>query len=463
MAPPEVPEVEPSNSKSRVLVIDDEPDIRELLSVTLSRMDVDCITAESVQQARTLLSKQRFDLCLTDMRLPDGNGIDLVRHTQKLQPEMPVAVITAYGNVDSAVEALKAGAFDFVSKPVHLDDLRQLVTSAIKVSRQTPSDRRSRDKLLGDSESMRAVRGLLVKLARSQAPVYIRGESGTGKELVAQLIHEKSARASSAFVAINCGAIPPELMESEFFGHKKGSFTGAVADKPGLFQAAHEGTLFLDEIAELPKAMQVKLLRAIQEKAVRPVGEQKEIHVNVRILSASQVDLAELVEADSFRRDLFYRINVIELLLPPLRNRLEDIPGLTEHFLGRLKPPSGDLPGLTDQAMQKLKRHDFPGNVRELENILERALALCEGDHIDHTDLDLPDSQRAPLPAEASQVAVETGFVPGSVPLEDYLEGIEKKAFTDALSRTQGNKTEAARLLGMSFRSFRYKLSKYGL
>jgi len=445
----------PDEHLSNVLVVDDEPDIRELLSLTLERMELGCETAESLEQAADLLTTKRFDLCLTDMRLPDGNGIELVRQIQENYPDIPVAVITAYGNVDSAVEALKAGAFDFVSKPVQLEDLRALVSSALKVVRQDPQDRRSRNQLLGDSKPMRRVRGMIAKLARSQAPVYIRGESGTGKEMVARLIHEKGPRGDFPFIAINCGAIPPELMESEFFGHKKGSFTGAVADKPGLFQAAHEGTLFLDEVAELPKTMQVKLLRAIQEKAVRPVGAQEEIGINVRVLSASQVDLSRLVAEGLVRSDFYYRINVIELILPPLRKRAEDIPLLTDHFLARLN--KGDInTSLTESAYKKLKSYTFPGNVRELENILERALALSDTEVVDADDVDLPDSKQAGS-------GMDTGFYPGAEPLDAYLERIERKALAEALAQSNDNKTEAAKLLGLTFRAFRYKLAKFGL
>jgi two-component system response regulator PilR (NtrC family) len=439
-----------------VLVVDDEPDIRELLSLTLERMDLGCETADSLEQAADLLTSRKFDLCLTDMRLPDGNGIELVRQIQENYPDIPVAVITAYGNVDSAVEALKAGAFDFVSKPVQLEDLRTLVSSALRVVQQEPQDRRSRDRLLGDSKPMCRVRGMITKVARSQAPVYIRGESGTGKELVARLVHEKGPRAERPFIAVNCGAIPPELMESEFFGHKKGSFTGAVADKPGLFQAANEGTLFLDEVAELPKTMQVKLLRAIQEKAVRPVGAQEEIGINVRILSASQVDLARLVAEGIFRSDFYYRINVIELILPPLRERVEDIPVLTDFFLSRLAGGTGAA-RLTGGAYRKLKRYTFPGNVRELENILERAIALSDAETVDADDIDLPE-----LGGETG-TAPDAGFYPGAEPLDAYLERIERKALIDALAQANDNKTEAAKLLGMTFRAFRYKLTKFGL
>ncbi len=438
-----------------VLIVDDEPDICDLLGLTLSRMDLGSTSVGTIAQARDVLGDRRFGLCLTDMRLPDGNGIDLVRYIQEHHPQLPVAVITAYGNIESAVEALKAGAFDFVSKPVKLDDLRELVNTALKLSGPEQPSRRSRYALLGDSKVMRNIRGMIVKVARSQAPVYIRGESGTGKELVARLIHEKSPRAEGPFVAVNCGAIPAELMESEFFGHKKGSFTGAVADKPGLFQAAHNGTLFLDEVAELPTEMQVKLLRAIQEKAVRPVGEQREVPINVRILSASQVDLGELVANGRFRRDFFYRINVIEMRLPSLRERTEDIPELANHFLARLSLRGGRSFTLSEDAYQALKRYPFPGNVRELENILERSLALCEGETIGTEDLALPEHEPGP--------ARDERFVPGTEPLEQFLERVERDALIEALERSHYNKTAAAKLLGMTFRSFRYKLDKHGI
>jgi len=435
-----------------VLIVDDEPDIRELLAVTLQRMQLATDAAGTLREARDTLANKHFDLCLTDMRLPDGNGIDLVRHIQEHHYDLPVAVITAFGNVDSAVEALKAGAFDFVSKPVQLEDLRELVAGALKLSRR--QSRRSRYTLLGDSQAMRGIRAMIVKLARTQAPVYIRGDSGTGKELVARLIHEKSARGDGPFIAVNCGAIPSELMESEFFGHRKGAFTGAVADKPGLFQAAQNGTLFLDEVAELPSHMQVKLLRVIQEKAVRPVGEQKESPVNVRILSASQQDLRDLVARNQFRQDLYYRLNVIELAVPSLHDRLEDIPELANHFLSRLSAGSETVPTLSESAYQALKNYSFPGNVRELENILERALALCDGATINKDDLGLPDA----VPGKAA-----ASYLPGDRPLADYLEDVEREALKAALEKTGHNKTAAAELLGMSFRSLRYKLAKYGL
>lgn len=442
--------------QQKVLIVDDEPDIRELLAMSLSQMNLDSDAVGTLSQARESIAQEPFDLCLTDMRLPDGDGIDLVRHIQHTRPELPVAIITAYGNVDTAVEALKAGAYDFVSKPLKLEELRNLVSSVLKLSRKT-GERRSRNVLLGESEPMRRIRGMVVKLARSQAPVYIRGESGTGKELVARLIHEKSARSDGPFVPINCGAVPTELMESEFFGHVKGSFTGANVDKPGLFQAAEGGTLFLDEVAELPLAMQVKLLRAIQEKSVRPVGAQREVPVNVRLLSASQQPLLKEVEAGRFRQDLYYRIHVIEIFVPPLRQRTGDLPLLIDHLLAQLGEKL-DRSIAADHGVYKLlNTYPFPGNVRELENILERASALSESDTITARDVDfLPTVDDTP----AGGVR---GYVPGEEPLEDHLARIEKQALSEALDRAAHNKTAAAKLLGMSFRSFRYKLDKYGL
>ncbi len=443
-----------NKSSQQVLVIDDEPDIRELLSMTLARMDLATKEAGTVKEAKHLLREEKFDLCLTDMRLPDGSGIDLVRFAQEKYPHLPIAVITAYGNVESAVESLKAGAFDFVSKPVQLDDLRNLVAAALKAaSPALDKELRQRHMLIGDSPAMQAIRGKIGKLARSQAPIYISGDSGTGKELVARLIHDQSARSEAPFVPVNCGAIPSELMESEFFGHKKGSFTGATADKPGLFQAADGGTLFLDEVAELPTHMQVKLLRAIQEKAVRPVGAQSEVPINARFLSATQRDLSGLVAKGKFREDLYYRINVIELRVPSLRERFGDIPLLVEHFLRRLNE-DGPCYVLTQDAYAALNAHAFPGNVRELENILQRAVALSDSDTIDADDLGLSQSSRG---------SARSGFVPGDEPLEGYLARIEKQALIDALTRTSQNKTAAAKLLGMSFRSLRYKLDKFGI
>ena len=441
------------------LIVDDEPDIRELLELTLGRMSIDTLAAADVSSAKSLLQQHRFDMCLTDMKLPDGDGIELVEYAQQRFPDLPIAVITAHGSMEHAIKALKAGAFDFVSKPVDLHNLRTLVSTAIKTTKSFPTvDRRTRDELIGDSPAMQATRSTIAKVARSQAPVYISGESGTGKELVARLIHKKGPRAKEAFVPVNCGAIPNELMESEFFGHKKGSFTGALADKPGLFQAAHQGTLFFDEVADLPLHMQVKLLRAIQEKAVRPVGSSEEIHVDVRILSATHKDLAKLVAEGKFRQDLFYRINVIEVRVPSLRERSEDIQQLTQQILSKFGG-EGEHPELDPEALNALKAYPFPGNVRELENILERASALCENNRIKPQDLRLPSNGGTDAPvAPDPLIDIDKGIC-----LEEQLYTIEKNAILQALARTRQNKTAAAKLLGMSFRSLRYRLKKLNL
>ena len=445
------------------LIVDDEPDIRELLELTLGRMDINTRSAANLEEAHSLLASEKFDICLTDMRLPDGNGIDLVRHIQQLDINLPTAVITAYGSMETAVDALKAGAFDFVSKPVDLTVLRNLINSVLKLSDSAhPRDRRSRDTLLGESQVMRNIRSTIAKLSRSQAPVYISGESGTGKELVAQLIHNKGPRNDKAFIPVNCGAIPSELMESEFFGHRKGSFTGAIKDKRGLFQVAEGGSLFLDEVAELPLHMQVKLLRAIQEKAVRPVGAEKEIPTDVRILSATHKNLAQLVEAGQFRQDLYYRLNVIQLPVPALRERREDIPQLTTHCLGKLAADNA-LPELKidDSAMRVLSEYSFPGNVRELENILERATTLCENNTVTVDDLQLPTdvtvTKQAPVAAPPQKMDSN------NMPLDAYMDNIEKDVLIKALEQTRYNKTAAARQLGITFRALRYRLKKLGL
>lgn len=450
------------------LVVDDEPDIRELLELTLGRMEIDTFAAENLTQARALLAQHPFDLCLTDMRLPDGSGMDLVEHIQKNHASLPVAVITAHGSMEMAISALKAGAFDFVSKPVDLHVLRTLVTAALKLSEQSTQpggytgvrERRSRHILLGDSAPMQAIRATIAKLARSQAPVYISGESGTGKELIAHLIHDKGPRADGLFVPVNCGAIPEHLMESEFFGHKKGSFTGAGSDKDGLFQAAHGGTLFLDEVADLPLHMQVKLLRAIQEKAVRPVGAQKETPIDVRILCATHKNLAALVKEGAFREDLYYRLNVIELHAPSLRERREDIPLLAEHILNRLVTPGTAIPALSKDAHQALSGYSFPGNVRELENILERAITLCEGNIIQAADLHLPRTREPEIPAPTASA---TPAADAPLSLEPYLDTIEKDTIMKALEQARYNKTAAAKLLGITFRALRYRLKKLGV
>ena len=448
--------------KPTVLIVDDEPDLLELVSLTLSRMNLQARTAADVNSARRLLKAERFDLCLTDMRLPDGDGLDLVAWIQQNRADLPVAVITAHGNVESAVRALKLGAFDFVSKPLDLGVLRKLVGSAIRLGSRS-SDRTGvtfqGPRLLGHSQIMEQLREMIARVARSQAPVHIYGESGTGKELVARLIHESGARSESPFVAVNCGAIPTELMESELFGHKRGSFTGAVSDKKGLIQSAEGGTLFLDEVADLPLHMQVKLLRVVQEKTVRPVGESREETIDVRILSATHKNLSELVAQGQFREDLFYRINVIELRVPALRERATDIPELAGAVLNRLgRRTNIDSPQLTADAIEMLQAYPFPGNVRELENVLERALTLCMDGRITAEHIKLRSAAR-PSPADPQPAATEEG---GGA-LGDKLEDMERDAIIKALEKTRYNKTAAAKLLGMSFRALRYRVKKLGI
>ncbi len=464
-------------SLQTVLVIDDERDIRELLTITLGRMDLQVEAVGTVAEARRALTENTYDLCFTDMHLPDGNGQEIIELIAGTCPDTPVAMITAYGNVDAAVNALKAGAFDFVSKPVDIQMLRGLVRTALRLAEEkreggaAAKATGSSDRLIGDSPAMQQVRATITKLARNQAPVYIAGESGVGKELVARLIHEQGPRASGPFMPVNCGAIPSELMESEFFGHRKGSFTGASADKEGLFQAAQGGTLFLDEVAELPLHMQVKLLRAIQEKAVRPIGGRDEIPVDVRILSATHKNLGQLVEQGQFRQDLFYRINVIELRVPPLRERRGDVPQLSAFILKALSGKSGEGIGqLSAAARQALDAYDFPGNVRELENILERAMAMCDGANIEASDLMLP--QRGAHAAHAEVAPAGAGHAPSPVAasptaedggLDDYISNIERTAIVKALEESRYNKTAAARKLGITFRALRYKLKKLGI
>ena len=440
-------------SRQKVLIVDDEPDIRELLEITLGRMKLDTYSARDVGEALGLLKRETFDLCLTDMRLPDGNGLELVQHIQQRYPQVPVAMITAYGNVETAINALKAGAFDFLSKPVDLGRLRELVASALLLA--VPGNAIDR-RLLGDSLPMRNLRKQIDKLARSQAPVYISGESGSGKELVARLIHERGPRANHPFVPVNCGAIPSELMESEFFGHRKGSFSGAIEDKPGLFQAAHGGTLFLDEVADLPLPMQVKLLRAIQEKAVRSVGGQQEEVVDVRILCATHKDLDAEVASERFRQDLYYRLNVIELRVPPLRERRDDIEPLASHVLMRLAADTGQPAAkLHPHALDALKSYRFPGNVRELENMLERAHTLCENKQIEASDLRLAEGNCAAEGGLLDLTQIDN--------LEAYLENVERQLILQALEETRWNRTAAAQRLNLSFRSMRYRLKKFGL
>jgi two-component system, NtrC family, response regulator PilR len=461
-------------AKQTVLVVDDERDIRELLSITLGRMDLDVDTAANVGDAKRMLGETHYDLCFTDMRLPDGTGQELIELIARDHPDTPVAMITAYGNVEAAVDALKAGAFDFVSKPVDIHMLRRLVQTALRLgqSEEQPDADTPSSRLVGDSPALRDVRARIAKVARSQAPIYISGESGVGKELVARSIHELGPRATGPFVPVNCGAIPSELMESEFFGHKKGSFTGAHADKEGLFQTASGGTLFLDEVAELPLHMQVKLLRVIQEKAVRPIGGRGEVPVDVRILSATHKDLASLTQTGHFRQDLYYRINVIELRVPPLRERTGDIPILAKHILKRLSEQAGQpTPTLKPAALEALKAYDFPGNVRELENVLERAIALCEGGVIEPADLMLEPANHHDADADADtefaeedmgddEAALAAPTAEDGVGLDDYISNIERETILKALKETRYNKTAAAKKLGITFRALRYKLKK---
>ena len=436
-------------SAAHALIVDDEADIRELVEITLSRMDIESTTAATLAEAEAALGAASYDFCITDMRLPDGDGIELVRRLQRDFPDTPVAVITAYGNAEAAVESLKAGAFDFVSKPVNLSVLRKLVDSALR-SRRSDTPEAPGDVLLGASPQMNELRSLIDRVARSQAPVHVNGESGTGKELVARTVHARGPRATGPFVPVNCGAIPAELMESEFFGHRKGSFTGASADKQGLFQAAEGGTLFLDEVAELPLHMQVKLLRAVQERAIRPIGAQTEIEVNVRVISATHRDLLDMVEQGRFRQDLFYRLNVIEVRVPPLRERGQDVATLSDAILEKLARDHGldRLPRLSADARTTLRGYHFPGNVRELENILERAVTLCEAEEISPDDLLLRDREGDPGTGEPNAA------------LPQQLETVEREAILRALEKTRYNKTRAAELLGMSFRSLRYRIKK---
>jgi two-component system response regulator PilR (NtrC family) len=448
----------------RVLVVDDEPDIRELLELTLAKMGLAVDSAGSLGEARERLRGARYQLCLTDMRLPDGEGLELVRHIAGLAGDLPVAVITAHGSAENAVAALKAGAFDYVSKPVGLEQLRTLVKSALSLPERNEADASSAGRgLLGGSAPMREVRQLIAKLARTQAPVHICGESGSGKELAARQIHAGGARRAGPFVPVNCGALPENLMESEFFGYRKGAFTGAQEDRGGFFQAAAGGTLFLDEVAELPLPMQVKLLRAIQEKRVRKVGATQEEAADVRVISATHQNLAALVEAGDFRQDLYYRLNVIELKMPPLRDCREDIEGIARGILARQGGPAGALAGvaaprLSAAALDQLKAYDFPGNVRELENILERAIALSAGGEIGVDDLRLH-------PAAAEEAAAEAAAGAGlpAGPLPAYLDKVERDAILAALAKTGFNRTAAAKLLGLTFRTLRYRMQRLGI
>lgn len=486
-----------------VLVVDDEADIRDLLELTLAKMGLETVAAGSVAEARSCISHGSFSLCLTDMRLPDGEGLELVSLIAEVLPGTPVAVITAHGSAENAVAALKAGAFDYLSKPVSLAQLRDLVKAALRAHGGNVRGGRGEgvpsaalERLVGTSQRLQQVREMIARLARSQAPVYVTGESGTGKELAARAIHGASARAGGPFVGVNCGAIPENLMESEFFGYRKGAFTGAAQDRDGFFQAAHGGTLFLDEVADLPLQMQVKLLRAIQEKRVRRVGDTAEENVDVRLISATHQNLADLVQGGRFRQDLYYRLNVIELRMPSLRDMAEDVPGIARTLLKRLADEDGSAaPVLAADAMAALQGYGFPGNVRELENLLERAMALCNGREIRAADLLLGDGSMAPEPppepvARTAAVFDVGGFDPPDAapmaplpgrhladapgdpraatglpdcPLPEYLDLIERRAIEAALTRTRFNKTAAARLLGITFRALRYRMERLGI
>ncbi|WDG72125.1 sigma-54-dependent transcriptional regulator [Pseudomonas chlororaphis] len=438
--------------RQKVLIVDDDPGVREYLEISLGRMQRHTRSARTLGEARHWLARESFDLCLSDLHLPDGTGLELLEHIQRRRLRMPLAILSACARQETAVQALKAGAIDFLSKPVALARLRELLNSALPGSTPAPP---ATGPLLGDSAAMHKLRGQIGKLAQSQASVYISGESGSGKELVARAIHDQGPRASHAFVPVNCGAIPPELMESEFFGHRKGSFSGAIEDKPGLFQAAHGGTLFLDEVADLPLAMQVKLLRALQEKAVRCVGGQQEVQVDVRILCATHKALQAEVHAGRFRQDLYYRLNVIELPVPPLRARKDDIEPLATAILERLAQGDGQqLARLQPSALLALQGYDFPGNVRELENLLERAHTLCENRRIEARDLRLTSHSAHPAIAPGAAQVID---------LEDHLQEIERRLILQALEHTRWNRTAAAQRLSLSFRSMRYRLKKLGL
>lgn len=444
------------------LIIDDEQDLLSLMAITLRRMGVESVKAGTVTEAKAKLDNRSFDLCLTDLRLPDGSGMDIVRYIQDNYSQVPVAVITAFGDPKTAVEALKLGAFDYIAKPIEVEQLKAIIDSSIRLGSTEEAPAKAGRTLLGESEAMQRIRALIAKVARNQAPVHIHGETGTGKELIARLVHDGGPRAADPFIAVNCGAIPRELMESEFFGHKKGSFTGAHADKKGLFEAANGGTLFLDEIADLPLDLQVKLLRTIQEKTVRPVGDVVEKVVDVRLISATHKNLQDMIAKGQFREDLYYRINVIPIQAPSLRERPMDIPVLAVYFVKLISNKLGiNPPKLSTAALRMLAGHRFPGNVRELENLLERTLALLEGDTIEAEDIDLP--QMAGASAAKVDGSGGTRVADMDGPIDEHLTRIETKLIEDALKRTEGNVTKAAEILGTSFRSLRYKIGKLGI
>jgi two-component system response regulator PilR (NtrC family) len=433
----------------RVLLVDDEPDILELLGMALGKMGLQVDKAENVQVALKKLREQRYNLCLTDMHLPDGDGLQVVQYITQHNLDVPCAVITAHGNMENAIAALKVGAFDYLAKPVALDQLRVLVKSALNL----PQDSMAGDKmLLGQSPAMQKARDLIARVARSEASVHVSGESGSGKELAARLIAQSGARRDQPFIAVNCGAIPATLIENEFFGYKKGAFTGADKDRDGFFQAAHGGTLFLDEVADMPLHMQVKLLRAIQEKRVRKIGATNEEAADVRIISATHYDLAERVRKGEFRQDLYFRLNVIPIQMPALREMREDIPRIARQILDRLRGET--VANFSEGALRALQSYSFPGNVRELENAIERALTLCFGGVIETQDLML-------MPVE--HMHADNTAISGKYPLPDYLDQIEKQALLGALQQTSFNRTEAAKLLGLTFRTMRYRMERLGI
>lgn len=463
------------------LIIDDESDIRDLIEMGLMGQGIKCVLSPGIKDAIRQLKNHEFDFCVSDIKLPDGDGIEFLKYVLKNYPKLPVCMITAHGNMEMAITALKLGAFDFINKPFDLKQLRDMSKAALALAAVNEEEKtgavagrgnrgENSARLIGDSEKMQAVKTMISKVSRSQAPVFIHGASGTGKEVAAMMIHMGSVRKQGPFIPINCGAIPENLVESEFFGYKKGSFTGANQDHPGLFVSANGGTLFLDEVADLPLPMQVKLLRAIQERAVRAIGQDREVAVDVRIISATHKNLSQLVQKGEFREDLYYRLNVIQIHMPSLSERPEDIPILADYLLKRLCNKSNyKIPEITPEAMDKLSSYSFPGNVRELENALERAITFCDNHVITPDDIQIGDQALSGKTAVRSNDAAkadtkennEDYILPND--LEAYLEEVERKAILNALLVTDNNKTKAAELLGISFRALRYKLKKLGI
>ncbi len=451
-------------TKPTALIIDDEPDLLSLLSISLRRMGVASVKASNVETARRKLDQQEFELCLTDLRLPDGSGLEIIKHIQNQNRQTPIAVITAFGDPKTAVEALKSGAFDYVSKPIEVEQLERLVETALRVkvdSDPQPSDETAQI-LVGQSESIQNIRQLIAKVSRNQAPIHISGETGTGKEVIARLIHQSGPRHASPFVAVNCGAIPRELMESEFFGHKKGSFTGAHQDTEGLFRAAHGGTLFLDEIGDLSPELQVKLLRAIQEKKIRAVGDIEEKSIDVRLMSATNKNLNEMIESGQFREDFYYRINVIPIHAPSLRNRSSDIPLLVNQIIEKLSSPEDEIPKIDNDALEALCGYHFPGNIRELENILERTIALKDGLVIKKTDIILPQQEKNSEPSDDTEEQYSEQLY-SELSIDEHVIQIEIDRIKQALEESNGNITAAAEALGTTFRSLRYRIKKLGI